>query len=407
MSKTILVVGGGIEAVPGIELAKAMGLHVVVSDIDPEAPGMAAAGHGIVADTYGVEETVSAAARYHRQVRPIDGVLSVAADVPLTVAGVAEAMGLTGLPVEAARLSADKLEMKRRFEGAGLPVPWYAPVESVATLEKLVGERGYPLIIKPVDSRGARGVLLLTGSTPLPQAYQAAREHSPSGRVMAEEFLAGPQISTESVLLGDGSWTPGFADRNYEHLERFSPYVIENGGSQPSKLSPRERREVSELAEEAGRVLGVRSGTVKGDMVLTASGAAIVEAAPRLSGGWLSSDQVPLATGVDIVGAAIRLALGEPVGGDDLEPTRNRGVAIRYFFPRPGRIVSIEGAEKFRREPRVHRLAFFLRPGEVVGEVTDHAKRAGYVITTGEGRDEAVDLAEAVCRAVKIATEPA
>ena len=73
--KTILVVSGGVEAVPGIQHARDMGLHVVVSDINPEAPGFKIADDRIVADTYGVKDTVAAALQYHKTIRPIDGVL--------------------------------------------------------------------------------------------------------------------------------------------------------------------------------------------------------------------------------------------------------------------------------------------------------------------------------------------
>jgi acetyl/propionyl-CoA carboxylase alpha subunit len=79
-------------------------------------------------------------------------------------------------------------------------------------------------------------------------------------------------------------------------------------------------------------------------------------------------------------------------------------VAIRYFFPPPGRVTAIEGAEAFARVPWVHRLGFFVEPGEVVQPITDHTKRAGFVITTGATREEAVDRARTVVEAIHIRT---
>ena len=78
--KTLLVISGGLEAVPGILKAKEMGLHVVVSDYNPEAPGFAYADDQIIASTYDVAETVAAAENYHKNVRPIDGVICVSSD---------------------------------------------------------------------------------------------------------------------------------------------------------------------------------------------------------------------------------------------------------------------------------------------------------------------------------------
>ncbi len=407
MKRTILLVSGGAEAVPGIRLAKRMGLHVVVSDGSAEAPGLAEADDGIIASTYDVEGTIEAARDYSRAVRPLDGVMSVAADVPVTVARVAEALGLPGIPVAAAHLAADKIAMKERFVEKGIAVPWFAALESAHDLRTVAAERGLPLVIKPVDSRGARGVLRLVAGTDLNGAYSHAREWSPTGRVMVEEYLPGPQVSTESMLLDGVGHTPGFTDRNYELLERFAPWVIENGGQQPSALTAEDQKAVTDLAERAGSAIGISTGIAKGDMVLTPDGPKVIEVAARLSGGWFCTDQIPLATGVDLVGAAIRVALGDPVRPEDLTPAYNRGVAIRYFFPEPGRVTRIIGADRFQGVPWVHRLGFSVGIGDIVDAPTDHTRRAGFVITSGRSRDEAVARALTVVNAVRIETVPA
>lgn len=404
MNKTLLIVSGGAEAVPGIKWAKAMGLHVVVSDYDPNAPGFAYADDRLIASTYNIDETVTAVRRYHTQVRPLDGVICMAADVPLTVASVAAELGLPGIPVETAKLAADKLAMKRCFVDAGIAVPWFSAVESLTELRQLFEEHGRCLVIKPVDSRGARGVLRLTEDVDLEWARQHAKSNSPTGRVMVEEYIAGPQVSTESVMLEGHGVTPGFIDRNYEYLERFAPYMIENGGQQPSQLDATDRGAVIDLAERAALAMGIRNGIAKGDMVLSDEGPKVIEIAARLSGGWMSSDQIPLATGVDIVGAAIRIALGEPVDPVALEPKMQKGVAIRYFFPPAGRITAIKHRDWIGQQPWLYRLGFFAAPGERIEAVTDHTRRAGYVITTGENRAAAVTHAQQAVNSVIIET---
>src|SRR5437763_1464078 len=117
--KALLIVSGGIEAADAARHAREMGLHVVVSDIDPNAPGLAFAHDRLIADVYGPEATAEAAERYHRERRKIDGVICVAADAPLTAALVAQRLGLPGLSLEAAQLATDKLAMKTRFKERG------------------------------------------------------------------------------------------------------------------------------------------------------------------------------------------------------------------------------------------------------------------------------------------------
>jgi biotin carboxylase len=400
--RTLWIVSGGAEAVPGIQRARAMGLHVVVSDMNPAAPGFQVADDAIVANTYDADGTVAAAVEYHQHTRPIDGVMCMAADVPLTVASVAAALSLPGISIESARLASDKLAMKQAFQRAGIPIPWFQPIGSIDELRGAAAERGFPLVLKPIDGRGARGVLRLTERTDLAWALAHARSQSRSGATMVEEYLAGPQISTEGLLVEGTGTTCGFIDRNYEHLETFAPYIVENGGEQPSALARPAQRQISTVAMNAGRAIGIRSGNVKGDMVWTDRGPYVIEIAARLSGGWMSTDQIPLGAGVDLIGCAIRLALGETVPVEDIRPRWHRGVAIRYFFPPPGRVASIDGAEAFAGVPWVHRLGFFVEPGEVVEPITDHTKRAGFVITTGATREEAVERAEAVVNAIRI-----
>ena len=275
--QTLLFIGGGMETVPGIRKARAMGLQVVVSDMNPQAPGILAADAGLIASTYDVAATVAVARDYHRSVRPLDGVMCLATDVPLTVATVAAELGLPGIPVAVAARAMDKLAMKEKFVADGVPVPWFQPVASAAHLRQLVARQGLPLVIKPVDSRGARGVLRLTPDVDLDWAYAHAADNSPTGRVMVEAYLAGPQLSTEALLVDGAGVTPGFCDRNYEYLERFAPYIIENGGSHPSCLPDAARAAVADCALRAARSLGITTGIAKGDMVWTADGPKVIE----------------------------------------------------------------------------------------------------------------------------------
>ncbi len=405
MDKTILIISGGIEAVPGIKAAKDMGLHVVVGDGNPDAPGMVLADDKIIASTYDIKETVEKAKKYNKEKRPIDGVLCIAADVPLTVAHVAAELGLPGIPVKTAELASDKIAMKEQFRRDSIPIPWFAQVESFKHLTSIVNEKGFPLIIKPVDSRGARGVLKITGDIPLEWAYNHSLENSPTGRVMVEEYLPGDQISTESIIINDFSITPGFADRNYELLDVFKPYIIENGGQQPSHLSLHNQNAVADLAVRAARSLGIKCWTAKGDMVLTKNGPRVIEMATRLSGGWFSTDQIPLSTGIDFIGIAIKLALGEEIKKDELQYSHRSGVAIRYFFPEPGRVVKIDNLEKFSNDKAVHRLCLYVKEGDIVEHPTNHTKRAGFVITKGSNAEEAVKKAEEVINGIQVITE--
>ena len=140
-------------------------------------------------------------------------------------------------------------------------------------------------------------MLRLTQDVDLEWAFDVAHQHSPTGRVMLENFLPGPQVSTESLVIDGVAYTPGFADRNYEYIERFAPHIIENGGQLPSHLNAQTQGAVCDLVQEAALAMGIQNGVVKGDIVVTDGVPHIIEIAARLSGGYFCTHEIPLTTG--------------------------------------------------------------------------------------------------------------
>ena len=404
-SRTLLIVSGGIEAADAAKRARDMRLRVVVSDIDPNAPGFQFAHDRLIADVYGPEDTAAAAERYHREQRPISGVICVAADAPVSAALVAERLKLPGISVETARLACDKLAMKRRFRDAGVPVPWFAPVSSVAELRALLAEPGADLVIKPADSRGSRGVQRLARVHDVQAAFELACRYSPTSRVMVEAYLDGPQVSTESIVTGGRCYTPGFSDRNYELLEVHAPFFIENGGDLPSRLPLKTQDRVKEVVARAAAALGVRDGTVKGDIVIHKGEPYVIELAARLSGGFFCTREIPLNTGVDFIGCAIRVALGERILPEELEPKMQVPVIQRYAFPKPGRVIEVRGASAAKRVPGIADVVVTARPGDIIPPAGDKRPSGAMVLATGRSREEALAAANAGLSAIEIETQ--
>jgi biotin carboxylase len=404
--KTLLIICGGIEATHGIALAQSMGYHVVVSDMDASAPGMKLADDFIVASTYDIEATLEAARAYNDTVRPLDGVMCIGADVPLTVAVVAENLGLPGISIHSAELAADKLAMKDRFKEAGVPIPFYAPVASPEDLKEIMQAHGPDMVIKPVDSRGSRGVIKLDASSDLEWAFKVAEENSPTKRVMVEAFLEGAQISTESIVLDGTCYTSGFSDRNYEDLALYAPYFIENGGNLPTHLDDKMHDDICDVVARAAAAMGITNGTVKGDIALSGGKPCVIELAARLSGGYFCTLIIPLNTGVDFVGNTIKLALGEAVNPLDLLPKYQQPMVQRYIFPAPGKITAIDGVEAARKLPGINEIVVSASVGDIVPPVSNTTARAAMILATGGSIDEAKANAGRAIDAINIVIEP-
>jgi biotin carboxylase len=406
VTQTLLIIGAGVEQVPAYERAKARGFTVVGSDGNPNAPALAYADHTIIASTRDAEESVLAATTFH-QTHPIHGVMTIANDVPYTVARVAHALKLRGISLEAAECASNKLKMKEHFAQAGVACPWFQEITSLEELQALLlkhpGER---YVLKPIDGRGARGVLVLTERSNLAWAFKESTQWGDSGRLMLEKFIPGLQLSTETFLLDGKCYTPAISERNYARLEQFAPYVIEDGGTLPALLSKDQRIAIDNLILRGAAAMGIHHGIVKGDLVINPEGEPmIIELAARLSGGWFATHQIPDASGVDLVNAVISDALSLPVTPAELTPTRHRANAIRFWFPEPGLIQDITGEAQLTEIPGYQAHQLYRHVGETQPLIRCHPDRFGYVIISAETREEVLKRADQAVACVKITVQ--
>jgi biotin carboxylase len=404
--KALLIISGGSDAADAARRAKELGFYVIVADRDPEAPAFAITDSILIADADGADETSAAAERFSRKIRRIDGAISMAANAPMTMAAVARRLGLAGPSERISQLACDKLAMKRTLRDAGLPVPWFAPVETPQALARIVIEHGRDLVIKPVDSRENRGVQRMAAVVDIDRAFALARSHSITGRVMVERCLDGPQIFAQSLVLDGHCATPVLFDRNFEYLERYTPFFVQNGGELPSALPAEIQDDVRALVAQAAQFLGVTSGTMNADIVVHDGKAQLIDLATTICGGAVCTRAIPLSSGVDFIGAAIRVAVGDAVPMEELEPRKTAPVVQRYLFPQPGRVVSISGIEAAREIPGIADVIVTARPGDVFPRSDDRRPSAAMALATGATHDIALSAANEVLARIRIVIEP-
>jgi biotin carboxylase len=403
--KTLLILGAGKEQVAAIAAAKAKGIRTVVLDMNPKAEGSVLADEFHLVSTRDQDAILAFAARYKSK---IDGVMTIASDIPHMVAAAGQALGVRHIPPAVAELCVHKLHMKERLRAAGVTVPHFAKISSLEELKNFAAGCGLPIVIKPVDNSGARGVLRITAEMDMAEAFAYARGFSYSGEVIAEKFVSGLQISTEGLMLDGVFYCTGFADRNYSRLDDAVPFMVEDGGDIPTVLGAAQKALVEAEFEKAVRALGIDWGPAKGDMIFATDGQPyVVEIAARLSGGNFCYDKVPWSTGVDIVDILVDMAVGNPVDPARFTPTRNLATSQRYFFPAPGTIREIRGLPQAQGAAHIRKVDVWARPGDAVAALENHPSRVGYVISCAPTRGEAVAAAQAAVKQVQFLVEGA
>ncbi len=401
--KTLLILGAGKEQVAAITAAKAKGIRTVVLDMNPKADGRALADEFHLVSTRDRDAILNFLAGYKSR---IDGVMTIASDIPHMVSAAAERLGVRHIPLPVAELCVHKLHMKAKLRQAGVNVPLFARISTLDDLNSFIAKAGFPIVIKPVDNSGARGVQRLTKDMDIAQAFDYSRGFAYSGEVIAEKFVTGLQISTEGLIHDGVFHCTGFADRNYARLDDAVPFMVEDGGDIPTALNPAQKKSVELEFEKATRALGIDWGPAKGDMIFGTDGKPyVIEIAARLSGGNFCYDKVPWSTGVDIVDILVDMAVGNQVDPARFVPTRDLATSQRYFFPATGTIKQIDGLKTVQAMPHIRKVDVWARPGETVAALENHPSRVGYVISCAPTRAEAVAAAQAAVAKVAFTVE--
>ncbi|MBN2435882.1 MAG: alpha-hydroxy-acid oxidizing protein [Spirochaetes bacterium] len=395
MKKSILVIGGGLLQLPLIKKGREMGLTVIVTDYNPDVIGLQYADVPLIMSTRDIEGSVRIAKKQH-ELTPISGVVTCGTDASMTVAAVANALGLPGIKFEDAEAATNKIKMRTRFKNHGVPSPAFCSVWSLVEAKTACKKLGFPLVIKPSDNMGARGVRCVNNKNEISDAFHAAKSASPSGELIMEEYMEGPELSIDAVVF-DGEVTfTGIADRIIEDF----PYFIEKGHTMPSQLD-------SEIIEESKRVmklgikaLGINHGYAKGDIKVTPDGVKIGELAARLSGGFMSTHTFPYSTGVDLMKAAIEIALGQEPG--NLEPVISRVSIERAIITEPGIIKSIDNLQEAAAIRGINDIFINVVPGDRVVKPKSNVEKAGHIIATADTLEEAEEAVKKARNTISI-----
>ncbi len=377
MQKSIMIIGGGLLQVPVIQTAKKMGLQTIVTDYNKDAIGIHYADVPLIMSTRDIEGSVRIAKKQN-QITPISGVLTVGTDASMTVSAVANALNLPGIKFEDAEAATNKIKMRQRFKNFNIPVPDFFAVWSLADAKAACVELGFPVVIKPSDNMGARGVIYIENNNTIADAFKFAKAASPSGELIIEKYMHGEELSIDAVIYNKEIIFSGIADRIIEDL----PYFIEKGHTMPSQLSKAKIKNACDVMKKGIRALGIENGFAKGDIKITSEGARIGELAARLSGGFMSTYTYPLSSGVDLIKAAIELSMGQEPG--NLEPVYNKISIERAIILEPGTVKKITGLEKARQVPGIAKIFLNVKPGDHVVKPRSNVEKAGNIIAVAE-----------------------
>ncbi|MBN2625418.1 MAG: ATP-grasp domain-containing protein [Spirochaetales bacterium] len=393
-----MILGAGIMQIPALEIAREMGWKTFCVDRDSQAPAVGLCDYFLPVDLKDRVGLANAAQAY-KEKYGLDGVMTVGTDFSPSVAWIAEKVGLPGIGFQTALDASDKVRMRARFDEAGIASPPYVEMSPemgpLTPLETL----SFPLVVKPVDNMGARGVRRVDSEAELIEAIGKAISYSRSERAIVEEYLEGPEFSLDALVYGGEIEIYGLADR---HIF-FPPYFIEMGHTIPSDLSEEMREQVCAAFKEGIRALGINNGAAKGDIKFSRGKAWIGEIAARLSGGFMSGWTYPYHAGRSAVKGALQICVGEKP--DFSLPEDTRITAERAFISIPGKIKTLENLEKAHNMLMVRDIFILRDEGDRVDFPRNNVEKVGNIIANGKDRERTCAAAEKAARSIIVRLE--
>lgn len=299
--KSVLIFGVGPLQESIIGRAKKMGLYTV--GIDPCADatckdcvdafevvlGQDYEGHCAVVEKYG-----------------IDAIVTAATDKPLVMmARIAEKYGFPFYSVETAQWSTDKFQMKQRFMEGDVPCAKGRLVKSLNEVEDFE----YPVIVKPRDNSGSRGVKLCRNQMELKEAIDEALPYSHLDSVLVEEYIEGQEYSIEGLHYNEKSEVLQFTEKTTTEF----PYNVELAHKQPANLSEEQRDAIREIVVKIGKCMHFENCPSHTELKINERGVFVIETSPRLGGGNITSHLVPLSTGINMEDQLLNISLREKV----------------------------------------------------------------------------------------------
>jgi biotin carboxylase len=397
--KTIVVLGAADGSLSTYRTAAEMGYHTIAVDWSATAPGIALADEYLPLSTRDVPSLLAAL----RDRRDIAGIMAPSSDIALpTQRELSVALGLPVLLSETAvRASVDKWVVRGMLDELGVSSYRWIEGDDPAQIAKQARELRFPVVVKPTDAQGGRGIARCADPSEVDDAVWEAQSRSYGGRLMVEEEVLGVHCGCECVI--DGGRVVFMAMTRRELSPR--PLTMTVGHTMPAGLPGSVDDAVRSIVDKLCALLGYRRGPLNVDVVVTPEGDPyVIELGLRTGGNGLD-DLVRQCYGVNPVRAALQAAVGQRI---ELAPHIPRPVMWRVLAAeRAGELVAVSGAERAAELPEVAELVVLAEPGQRVRPYLEVTDRLGWVVLKADTVAALDSAAERVADTLRFDVSPA
>ena len=394
------MLGGSIYQTYAIKEAVKLGYYVITCDYLPGNPG-----HKFAHEYHNVSTTDKEAVLALARDLKVDGVVAYASDPAApTAAYVCEKLGLPTSPFKSVEILSKKHLFRKYLTENGFNVPKANSYTKFEEAEQDLKNFRLPVMVKPVDSSGSKGVNKLTDPSQLKHFFEDALSYSRDKIVLIEEFIVknGPQISGDAFsvdgklvfhCLGNEFYSTK-VDKDFAPLGECWPTVM------PQEV-------INTLAKDLQRLissLGMKSNAYNVEAIYGEDGKVYILELGARSGGSLIPQVTALATGVDMVPYVIKAAMGEDCSDLKMAPVKGFWSNYMAHSNETGLYDGIEYGKDFGEKHLVDYVTD-TQLGDPIHKYRDAQDCVGELILKYESQEQMFDIIENMDRYFKIKTK--
>lgn len=400
--KKLMLLGGIRYLLPAIEAAHKHSCHVITVDYLPNNIA-----HKYSDEYHNVSILDKEAVLQLAQELQIDGILSFAVDPGVvTAAYVAEKMGLPfTCSYEATCILQDKARFRQFLTENGFNVPTAKGYSNTEEALNDVALFHWPVIVKPVDSAGSKGVTRVDDPKKLERAIAHALDESHNGHFIIEDFLEKDGLSSgsESFVVDGRLCYNGFYDQYFDN-EAVNPYTP-SAECWPSNKEEKYLNEIQSELQRLFTLLNVHTGLFNVEWRVCTDGKCyLMEVSPRAGGNRLA-EMLNIAADVNIIDAEVQKAVGEPITEEIHEPNYNGHYAILVLHnERAGRFQKVQ-IDKHFKQAHVIEEEIRVKQGEYVEAFTGANTAIGTLFLRFSSYEEMRSIMESYRSYVQVIVE--
>jgi biotin carboxylase len=374
-----IVLAGTQPHIPLIENLEARGYYVLLVDYLESPPAKRVADEHSRVSTLDMD-AVLALARERR------AALVIAACVDranVTAAYVAETLGLPApYGFTTAALVADKLKMKQRLASLGVPTAAFEVVRGVADVDRL--SMPFPVVAKPIDTGGSKGVRKAADVEQLRQAVAQAFRITRAAELLVEEFLEGVEVSAD-CLVQDGEVRILMLRERFIERSVGGAVLSAYASVSPARISAAARDGIERATTDIARGFGLRTTPLLVQFMVDGDDVRVIEFAPRVGGG-LNFRLVLLKTGVDLVDATVEAYLGRTIA----LPAADRGgwLAACHVYAEAGCFGEVRHQDRLLAEGIFDEFYLHKARGAMIGASLSSSDRVASFLVHANGPAE-------------------